>query len=355
MTDRPFSLVGDGIEDPHNAMALVDIAAALGATCSFLDRKQLHDSFSHAYPPATPLSLLDLPTLGDRYRPIIACDMLPGAVSLFGCRAAPGPQPALVVGNERLGLTHAVQAMAQQLVRIPMAGSAIDSLNVAAAAAVSLFFLQRGSGAMLVRADPAAHRPDLLFLGPADHAELGCAIRSAAALGWQQVLVEDRAGVWFGAERRLRAEGRAAARQSKNSIAVLPVQAERRYAYEDVVIVSAPPIPGSIPLHRAHLARGARQLIVFPDPARADWDGEDWSRLGAAVRGIHLGLAPQPVPLRYRALASIAMAEVARQVGHTASGTRPVPAHRPRYKRELELCRDRDGGEVLSWEDLLLY
>jgi tRNA G18 (ribose-2'-O)-methylase SpoU len=301
--DSRVTLVGDGIENPHNALAMIEIAATLGAACTFVDRKELKDGLQTVYPEAGPLSSIDLQTMSATYEPVVACDTLPHAVDLFGVKLARGTRPALVVGNERLGLTHSIQKLAHQRVRIPMAGRAIDSLNVAAAAAVALYYLRRGSGPMQMRSDPAAHRPDLLLMSPRDHAELGCAIRSAAALGWRRLLIEDRAAVWFSAERRLRAEGRAAACQSKNSIVVFPVESERNYAYAEAVVVSASPRPGSMPLQRANLARGGQQLIVVPDPC---------ARLARAVRFAHLDVPDHTVPLRYRALASISMAEVAR-------------------------------------------
>jgi tRNA(Leu) C34 or U34 (ribose-2'-O)-methylase TrmL len=245
--------------------------------------------------------------------------------------------------------------LAHQRICIPMAARGIDSLNVAAAAAVALYYLCRGAGPMQMRANPAAHRPNLLFLAPGEHAELGCAIRSAAAFGWRRLLIEDRAGVWFGTDRQLRAEGRAAARQSKNRIVVFPVELEHRYPYEEAVVVSAAPRPGSMPLHRADLARGDRQLVVVPDGAMLHWDVEDWAHLGRAVRYTHLGLSDEAALLRYRALASITMAEVARQVGRTAHGVRPAPYRRPRYKRELDLMWAVAGSEAVAFDDLLTY
>ena len=353
MTSPGFTLVGDGIEDPHNALAMSQIAGALGAACAFLDRKRLQEATRLSYRDAGPLPCLDLATLAAGYRPIIACDTLSDAVDLFGCRVAGGARPALVVGNERLGLTHTVQAMAQQRVRIPMTARGIDSLNVAAAAAVALYFLAHGSGTMQTRRDLAAQRPNLLLLAPSNHAELGCAIRSAAAFGWGRLLVEDRAGVWFGADRQRAAEGRAAARWSKNSISVVPVGAERRYAYYEAVVVRAVPGSGSVPLHRANLARRGRQLIVIPDET-GDLQADGWARLGRTVRFSHLEL-PDDVPaLRYRALASIAMAEVARQVGRASPGTRPDPSRGPRYDRALELLVEL-AGEDVPYSDLLAY
>jgi tRNA G18 (ribose-2'-O)-methylase SpoU len=355
VTESRFTLVGDGIENPHNALAMMEIANALNAECVFLDRKQLQITTHLVNPDANPLPCIDLPSLTEEYCPIIACDTLPEAVDVFGCRPAPGEQPAVVVGNERLGLTHAVRTAARQKVRIPMAERGIGSLNVAAAAAIALYFLGRGGGPMRTRRDPAAHRPDILLLGPNDHAELGCAVRSAAAFGWGRVLIEDRAGVWFGVDRQRRAEGRAAARQSKNSITIVRVEPERRYAYDEVVIIQATPSPGSIPVARVNVASGARQLVVFPDQAAIEINLKEWSRCSRVVRIAHLGFPDHPTVPRYRALTGIALAEIARQVGRTATAARPGPGRGPRYKRALKLIREPEDGEELSFAELLTY
>jgi tRNA G18 (ribose-2'-O)-methylase SpoU len=355
VTDARLTLVGDGIENPHNALAMTEIATALHAGCVFLDRKQLQIACHLANPDANPVPCIAGSSLTEEYCPIIACDTLLEAVDLFGCRPAPGERPAVVVGNERLGLTHAVQTQARQKVRIPMAERGIGSLNVAAAAAIVLYFLGRGGGPMQTRRNPAAHRPDILLLGPNDHAELGCAVRSAAAFGWGRVLIEDRAGVWFGVDRQRRAEGRAAARQSKNSIMIVRVEPERRYAYDEVVIIRSAPVPGSIPLARVNVARGARQLVVFPDQAVIEINLEEWSRYSRVVRIAHLGFLDHPTVPRYRAVTGIALAEVARQVGRTSSQAGPRPARGPRYERALELIRESEDGEEISFAELLTY
>lgn len=354
MIDRKFTLIGDGVENPHNALAMTEIAAALDAACAFMDRKGLRDATQSAYPEAAPLTCIGPRILTETYNPLIACDTLPEAVDLFGCRPAPGASPAVVVGNERLGLTHAVQARSQQKVRIPMATRGIGSLNVAAAAAIALYVLGRGGGPMQARRSSAEHRPDLLLMDPNDHAELGCAVRSAAEFGWGRVLIEDRAGVWFGADRQRRAEGRAAARQSKNSIGVIRVEPERRYAYDEAVVIRAAPAPGSLPLQRINAARGARQVIVIPDHTAGDLPVEDWSRFGRTLRFAHLGL-PSHAALRYRALTGIAMAEVARQVGKASPGAPPHTDRGPRYERTLDLIGEAEDGEEMSFADLLAY
>jgi hypothetical protein len=184
---------------------------------------------------------------------------------------------------------------------------------------------------------------------------LGCAIRSAAAFGWGRVLVEDRIGVWFGVERQRRAEGRAAARQSKNSIDIVRVQPARQYAYDEAVIIRSAPIPGSVPVARVNVARGARQLVVFPDEAAIEVGLEEWSRFSRTVRVAHLGLPKHPTVARYRAVTGITLAEIARQVGRTSIHARPGPDRGPRYERSLDLIREPEDGEELSFAELLAY
>jgi len=63
------------------------------------------------------------------------------------------------------------------------------------------------------------------------------------------------------------------------------------------------------PLQRADLARGSRQLIVLGDPDTLD----DVTRLAPRVHQIQLEVEPGAYP--FRLVASIALAEIARQVG----------------------------------------
>ena len=68
-----------------------------------------------------------------------------------------------------------------------------------------------------------------------------------------------------------------------------------------------PTDPGE-PLRSADLARGPRQLVVLGNA-----DAVDIARLGTCVRQIQLEVEPGPHP--FRLVASIALAEIARQVG----------------------------------------
>ncbi|MEQ7011363.1 hypothetical protein ABN028_34880 [Actinopolymorpha sp. B17G11] len=76
-----------------------------------------------------------------------------------------------------------------------------------------------------------------------------------------------------------------------------------------------------VPLHRANLARGPRQALVIPDESAVDVACEPWDRLGRTVRFVHLDLPARDFPYHLRLIATIALAEVARQVGQ-----RPRPA-----------------------------
>ena len=72
---------------------------------------------------------------------IAALALEPGAVSLRDFASNAPERVAIVVGAEGTGLTAAAIAAADTIVKIPMAHS-IDSLNVAAAAAVAMYALQ---------------------------------------------------------------------------------------------------------------------------------------------------------------------------------------------------------------------
>jgi tRNA G18 (ribose-2'-O)-methylase SpoU len=351
MSAHPVVLVGDGIENPWNARTLVDAAAMFGTRCLFRDRAGLAGVWAETVPAAPPLSLVSPADLARDYTPVIACDNLPGAADVYGFRPAPGPRPALVVGNERRGIARDVQALATQAVQIPMFGRRLDCLNVAAAAAVVLYYLARGGGGRLQRSThPERRRPALLLVGPTDHVEVGSAIRSAGAFGWEQLLLDDRAGVWFGSNRAQRTEGRAAARRNRNPIHLIPAAAGSKLLFDEVCVVTLR--RGGTALHRASLAGGPRQLVVIPDEMGVNADQEDWERLGKRVRFVQLDAPAAEFAYRYRLVATIALAEVARQVGQ-----RPrvplVRAARERviYDRALALLA-AEVGEVVYLDEL---
>ena len=351
MSAQSVVLVGDGIENPWNARTLAGAAAMFGTRCLFRDRAGLAAAWAATLPAAPPFPLISPADLARDYAPVIACDNLPGAADVYGFRPAPGRRPALVVGNERRGIARDVQALASQAVQIPMFGRRLDCLNVAAAAAVVLYYLARGGGGRLQRSThPERRRPALLLVGPTDHVEVGSAIRSAGAFGWEQVLLDDRAGVWFGGDRARRTEGRAAARRNRNPIHLIPAAAGSKLEFDEVCVVTLR--RGGTPLHRASLAGGARQLVVIPDETGVEADREDWERLGKRARFVHLDGPAAEFAYHYRLVATIALAEVARQVGQ-----RPrvplarAPRERVVYDRALALLA-AEAGEVVYLDEL---
>lgn len=384
-------LVGDGIENPANARLLIDAAAMYGAGCRFRDTKGLAQAQTprESAPDEAPLgeSASDEAALGesvpDEAAPgeaapdaaapdgaafsgisgpevrqlaarVIACDNLPDARDVYGFRA--GRDFALLVGNERRGLSREMLALASDRVQVPMPGRRINCLNVAAAAAVALHYLcGPPGGAMAVRRDPRDRRPELLLFQPGDHFEAGSAIRSAAAFGWERALLEDPHGAWFSGDRRVRAEGRAAARRGRNDILLVPCPPRAAHRYARVTVVSCR--GAGTPLDRLQLAGGPAHLLVIPDEGMPGAATADWERLGERVEVGHLQVPAASFPYHYRLLASIALAEVSRQVGRRqppgAPGRRPAP-RRPIYDDRVAGLAAA-AGEVVRWEELRRY
>jgi tRNA G18 (ribose-2'-O)-methylase SpoU len=354
VTPPSITLVGDGIENPWNARTMIDAAAMFGAGCLFRDRVGLAGAWQQVFGSDGAPPLLSKDALAVDYAPIIALENAPGAAPIYGFRPSAGPRPALIAGNERRGIARETLALSDYTVQIPLASRGLNSLNVAAAAAVALYELARGGGApQQVRTHPERRRPELLLMGPRDHVELGSAIRSAGAFGWERVLVEDRARVWFGSERGMRTEGRAAARRHRNPIRIVPAAARERYMFERVCVVTCR--PAGMPLHRAALAGGAGHLLVIPDEDGVALDAEPWERLGKVVHFVHLDLPRRPFVYHYRLIATIALAEVARQIGRRADDRAARRTRgRPLYDRSLRVL-DGEQGETVFLDELDEY
>jgi len=347
------TLIADGIENPWNARALLDAAAMFASACLFRDRKGLAAAWSGRFPDAEPLRLVSRDAIAERFTPLTALDNLPGAASVYGFRPAPGPRPALIVGNERRGIALDLQAIATRRVEIPMPSRRLTCLNVAAAAAVALYYQGRGGGAPLqASSHPEARRPELLLLGATDHAELGSAIRSAGAFGWERLALDDRHRVWFGVDRAARAEGRAAARRARNPIRVVPTTPDQRFRFEQVSVVTTR--RGGRPLRRARRDRGPRQLLVIPDQAGLALEQEDWRRLGDAVELLEIELPAAEFAPRYRLVATITLAEAARQVGQRAPGAPRPRRPTPVYESALRLLA-AEQGELVHLDELEAY
>jgi len=66
-------------------------------------------------------------------------------------------------------------------------------------------------------------------------------------------------------------------------------------------------------------ARGTRQLLVIPDENAVDHSAETWSHLGKEVEFGCLQIPVREFKYHYRLIASMALAEVSRQVGVACS------------------------------------
>jgi len=362
VTTPPITLVADGLENPANAQTILDAAGMFGCPCLFRDR---HALFAEWQPDAEsprhigPHPFITYEQLAQDYSPVVAFDNVEGAAVLYGFQMPRSPKPAVVVGNERHGIARDILSIADHKVQLPMfarGASTINCLNVAAASAVALYYLSRGGGARLRTSPrPAGRRPELMLLGGQSHVELGSTIGSAGALGWERLFLEDRSAVWFGALRSVIAEGRAAARRHRNPIHLIPASSDSRYAYAEVCVLTANSTRGSTPIHRTNLAKGPKQLLVIPDESTLDISHEPWNRLGKQIRFAHLDLPQQHFTYHYRLIATIALAEVAHQVGQPArTPTSRTKRRRPSYDSALNLLPP-ETGEIIYLEDLTAY
>ncbi|WP_238016967.1 TrmH family RNA methyltransferase [Dactylosporangium sp. AC04546] len=325
-------LVGDGVENPANAAALIEAARMFAVPCGFRDSRGLAGQLPD-------ISTVDTDgLLGQR---IVAVDNAPGAESVY--RTAPAPPGAsVVVGNERRGIRPDVLRAAARTVHIPMPGRGVNTLNVATAAAVALYYLLDAHGRRQARAPrPESHRPALLLAALRDHVEAGSSLRSAAAFGWPVVTVDDREKVWFGTPRPVRTEARAAARSHRNPLRVAPAGDAWSPPPGTRVVVCGPDVDGP-PLHRTELT-GPGTVLVVPD-------GDGWS---APPDAEFARVAVPGEPGRYRLLTGIVLAEAARQLGPRPAGAARPPRRGLSYGSALAHSAP-EADLVLPWE-LLEY
>jgi tRNA G18 (ribose-2'-O)-methylase SpoU len=336
-------LVGDGIENPANAVALADAAAMFGIPSAFRDYRGLVAS-CHGLPTVDTTDLL----AGQ----LVAVENTPGGEPVFTACLPPGPT-SIVVGNERRGVRPDVLRAAVTTVTIPMPGRRVNTLNVAAAAAVALYYLRGASGRRRVFSPrPESQRPAVLLLAPTDHVEAGSTLRSAAAFGWPMVGIDDREKVWFGTPRPVRTEGRAAARSHRSPLRVLPTSSPPAAAR---VVVAGIRVAGP-PLHRVDLL-GRNTLLVLPDE-------HGRHGYGGSARVEYARVEVPGAAYRYRLVTSIVLAEAARQLG-IRTGARPrrpygVPAppgkrRRQAHRYDSALATVDPDGELLTPADLVHY
>lgn len=349
MTERA-RLIGDGIENPANARALMDAAAMFAVSAMFRDTHSLAESWS-ADLGGGHLPIVEATELLSELLPIVAIENAPESSSVYDA-SLPEGCPSIVVGNERRGIRGDVLRAASACVDIPMPGRGINTLNVASAAAVALFYLLASAHQPMRQARrPEQRRPGLLLVAPADHVEAGSVLRSAAAFGWRAVGLDDSERVWFGVPRAARTEGRAAARSHRNAARVLPMRAEGPLGFARVVVAGAE-VDGPL-IHRVDLAGGRNTLLVLPDEGQERRD--EWRTLAPKVEFARVALPAEHFPYRYRLVASIVLAEAARQIGRAVAAE---PTRRPRrgltYESALTVAATAEADIVLP-KDLREY
>lgn len=145
-------VVIDGVVDTTNIGAIFRSAAALGiggvlltpTSCDPLNRRAVRVSMGTVF--RIPWTWLDTPIgqLRDLGFRTVAMALTDRSVPLGHPALAAEPRLAIIMGTEGDGLAHETIADADYVVRIPMAYG-VDSLNVAAAAAVAFWELRTRS------------------------------------------------------------------------------------------------------------------------------------------------------------------------------------------------------------------
>ena len=147
-TDLPLTLVGPGvwledIQDPGNVGSILRSAAAAGVNTVCLSKHSVHAwsprvlrAGMGAHFVLRIVEGVDLPSLAKRYAGRVIATCVSAGKTIYDADLT--GDVALLFGNEGAGLSPALAALAHETVCIPMPGRT-ESLNVGAAAAVSLF------------------------------------------------------------------------------------------------------------------------------------------------------------------------------------------------------------------------
>ncbi len=278
---------------------------------------------------------------------LMAAENHPAARNVYGFRPPPTGSRALLVGNEAKGLRRPTLKQAHALLEIPLLSKNINCLNAAAAAAVMLYYLHWPEPLPLPRRTLTAvqkQRPDLLLCSGPDPMELGSGIRSACAFGWDRVFLQDRGNAWYACNRKIKSEGRGAARRGRNPIKVLPYQSGLEAAYRHIVVCTRA-LQGK-PLPFLSLT-GSDTLLLLADEHET---AVPWLPASSSSTEIVYTSLPSVTPDRYhfRQPASIALAEAARQLGWPDSAKIYLHSRTQRYRRSIEAAE----VETLHLEEL---
>ena len=143
-------VVIDGVVDTTNIGAIFRSAAALGidavlltpTSCDPLNRRSIRVSMGSVF--LVPWTWIDGPlqSLGALGFKTAAMALTDNSVSIDDARLAQEEKLAIIMGTEGEGLSDEVMSSSDYVVRIPMSHN-VDSLNVAAAAAVAFWELRK--------------------------------------------------------------------------------------------------------------------------------------------------------------------------------------------------------------------
>ena len=252
-----FKLIGLDIEGEWNRPLLINAAALSGGELLLAAT----EAQIPAPGPGEATEVVSLEQALEGCRQVLACETTHRSVSVYDW-PAPRGTAAVLVGNEERGISRPVLKRADQVISIPMVSSGLSSVNVAVAAAITLYVLAKDLARKPRPKSRLRHADvDLLIEAPNDPHELGSLLRSAYAFGWRRVFVSDPHRVWFVEDPKVILESRAAARRSKNPVTVLPAEQLDRSLYDAVLACDG--TRQGTPLSKLKLPDCQRLLVVF--------------------------------------------------------------------------------------------
>ena len=254
---QPFTLVGLDIEGDWNRPLLCNAAALSGCECVFARSGTGEGN-------GTSQSALESVALEKALQgcsQVLACESTRNSVSVYDF-PAPRERTAILVGNEEQGIPRPVLQQVDRVVAVPMVAGGLSSLNVAVAAAVILYALAHDfARRRRVQKGLRQQNVDVLIAAPSDPHELGSLLRSVYAFGWRRVFLSDPHKVWFSTDPEVILKSRAAARRTKNLLAVIPGENLELPRYDAMLVCDQD--QEGLPVSRLRLPECRRLLLVF--------------------------------------------------------------------------------------------
>jgi tRNA G18 (ribose-2'-O)-methylase SpoU len=147
---------------------------------------------------------------------------------------------------------------------------------------------------------------DVLIVAPSDPHELGSLLRSVYAFGWRRVFLSDPHKVWFSKDPGVILKSRAAARRTKNLLAVVPAENLELPRYDAILVCDQD--QEGLPVSRLRLPECRRLLLVFGSWGEAGDVGPPLTRVAVD----HTGRA---VRARFRHEGSILFSVISEMLG----------------------------------------